>query len=106
MERILLQDSPYQLLSATTGEEALKTALAERPDIILMDVMMPGLNGFEVCRLLRSSEATRNTPIIIVTTRSSMESLEQAYASGCNDYIVKPFERLELRLKVANLLGP
>jgi CheY-like chemotaxis protein len=105
MERILLRDSPYTLLSATSGEEALKTALAERPDIILMDVMMPGLDGLEVCRRLRAEEATRNTPIILVTTRSSLEALEQGYACGCNDYIVKPFEGLELRMKVANFLG-
>jgi CheY-like chemotaxis protein len=105
MERILLRDAPYTLLSATSGEEALKTALAERPDIILMDVMMPGLDGLEVCRRLRAEEATRNTPIILVTTRSSLEALEQGYACGCNDYIVKPFEGLELRMKVANFLG-
>jgi CheY-like chemotaxis protein len=105
MERILLRDAPYTLLSATNGEEALRTALTERPDIILMDVMMPGLDGLEVCRRLRAEEATRNIPIILVTTRSSLEALEQGYACGCNDYIVKPFEGLELRMKVANFLG-
>jgi DNA-binding response OmpR family regulator len=105
MERILLQGAPYELLSARTGEEAFETALAERPDLILMDVMMPGVNGFEVCRMLRAAEATRTTPIIMVTTRSSLESLEQAYESGCNDYIVKPFEGQELRMKVTHLLG-
>jgi CheY-like chemotaxis protein len=105
MERILLRDTPYTLLSASNGEEALKLALTERPDIILMDVMMPGLNGLEVCRRLRAEEATRTTPIILVTTRSSLEALEQGYASGCNDYIVKPFEGMELRLKLANFLG-
>ena len=104
MERILLRDTPYTLLSASNGEEALKIALAERPDIILMDVMMPGLNGLEVCRRLRAEEATRTTPIILVTTRSSLEALEQGYACGCNDYIVKPFEGMELRLKAANFL--
>jgi CheY-like chemotaxis protein len=105
MERILLRDAPYTLLSASSGEEALKIALGERPDIILMDVMMPGLNGLEVCRRLRAEEATRTIPIILVTTRSSLEALEQGYASGCNDYIVKPFEGMELRMKIANFLG-
>ncbi|HYH97913.1 response regulator [Hyalangium sp.] len=105
MERILLQDGPYELLSATTGEEAVKAALAERPDAIIMDVMMPGMNGYEVCRRLRAEEATRTTPIILVTTRSSLESLERGYASGCNDYIVKPFEAMELRMKVASFVG-
>jgi DNA-binding response OmpR family regulator len=105
MERILLQDSPYEILSASNGTDAVKTALAERPDAILMDVLMPGMNGFEVCRRLRAEEATRTTPIILVTTRSSLESLEHGYESGCNDYIVKPFEAMELRMKVASFVG-
>jgi CheY-like chemotaxis protein len=105
MERILLQDGPYELISATNGDEAVKLALSERPDAIIMDVMMPGMNGYEVCRRLRTEEATRTTPIILVTTRSSLESLERGYASGCNDYIVKPFEAMELRMKVASFVG-
>jgi CheY-like chemotaxis protein len=105
MERILLQDGPYELLSAANGEDALRTALSERPDVILMDVLMPGMNGFDLCRRLRSEEATRTTPIILVTTRSNLESLERGYESGCNDYVVKPFEGLELRLKVASFVG-
>jgi CheY-like chemotaxis protein len=105
MERILLEGGPYEILSATNGEDALKTALSERPDAILMDVVMPGMSGFEVCRRLRAAEATRTTPIILVTTRSNSESLERGYASGCSDYVIKPFEAVELRLKVASFVG-
>jgi len=105
MERILLQDGPYEIFSATNGEEALKIARAEHPHAIVMDVVMPGMSGYEVCSQLRTEEATRTTPIILVTTRSSLESLEQGYASGCNDYIVKPFEAMELRMKIASFVG-
>ena len=105
MERILLQDGPYEILSATNGEEALKVALSEHPHAIVMDVVMPGMSGYEVCTRLREQEATRTTPIILVTTRSSLESLEKGYASGCNDYIVKPFEAMELRMKIASFVG-
>jgi CheY-like chemotaxis protein len=105
MERILLQDGPYEILSATNGEEALKVALSERPHAIVMDVVMPGMDGYEVCRRLRAEESSRTTPIILVTTRSSLESLERGYASGCNDYIVKPFEAMELRMKIASFVG-
>ena len=105
MERLLLQDGPYELLSASSGAEAVERALAENPQLILMDVVMPGMDGFEVCRRLRAEEATRTTPIILVTTRSSLESLEKGYASGCNDYIVKPFEAMELRMKIASFVG-
>jgi CheY-like chemotaxis protein len=105
MERILLQDGPYEILSASNGEEALKLARSERPHAIVMDVVMPGMDGYEVCTRLRAEESTRTTPIILVTTRSSLESLERGYASGCSDYIVKPFEAMELRMKIASFVG-
>lgn len=105
MERILLQDGPYEIITATSGEEALTLALSQQPHAIVMDVVMPGMNGYEVCRRLRDQESTRTTPIILVTTRSSLESLERGYASGCNDYIVKPFEAMELRMKIASFVG-
>jgi DNA-binding response OmpR family regulator len=105
MERILLQDSPYEILSASNGTDAVKTALAERPDAILMDVLMPGMNGFEVCRRLRAEEATRTTPIILVTTRGGPEHVEKGYESGCSDYVTKPFDGNELRAKIESFLG-
>lgn len=105
MERLLLQDGPYALISALGGQEALNLALAERPDLILMDVVMPGLDGFEVCRRLRAEEATRTTPIILVTTRGGAEHVEQGYESGCSDYVTKPFDGNELRAKIESFLG-
>ncbi|SES73156.1 response regulator [Stigmatella erecta] len=105
MERLLLQGEPYVLLSASNGMEAVKAAAAQQPDLILMDVVMPGMDGFEVCRLLRAEEATRATPIILVTTKASLEHVERGYESGCNDYVTKPFNGNELRAKIENFLG-
>jgi CheY-like chemotaxis protein len=105
MERLLLQDGPYELLSASSGREALEVALSACPELILMDVVMPGMDGLEVCRQLRAQEATRTIPIILVTTRGGTESSEQGYESGCSDYVTKPFDGNELRSKIEGLLG-
>lgn len=105
MERLLLQDGPYELVSATSGTEAVERALKERPELILMDVVMPGMDGFEVCRVLRAQEVTRTTPIILVTTRGGPEYVEKGYEVGCNDYVTKPFDGNELRAKIESFLG-
>jgi DNA-binding response OmpR family regulator len=105
MERMILTKLPYDLVTATNGEEAVAKALVERPDLILMDVIMPHMNGIEACRRLREQEATATTPIIMVTTRGELENIESAYANGCNDYITKPINSAELVAKMRNLLG-
>jgi DNA-binding response OmpR family regulator len=105
MERLILSHEPYDLVTAQDGREAIEKALTEKPDLILLDVVLPHLTGFEVLRRLREHEATRSTPIIMVTTRSEVESLEAAYAGGCNDYITKPIEGVELLWKVRSCLG-
>lgn len=105
VERALLEGEPYTLLSAASGAEAVALALAERPSLILMDVIMPGMDGFETCRRLRAEEATCEIPVILVTTCGTPEHIERGYESGCNDYITKPFDGDELRAKIASLLG-
>jgi CheY-like chemotaxis protein len=103
--RTLLEGASYAILSASDGQQGVETALTELPDLILMDVVMPGMDGFEACRRLRAMPPTREIPIILMTTRSSPEHVERGYESGCNDYIIKPFDGDELRAKVQNLLG-
>jgi CheY-like chemotaxis protein len=105
MERALLEKEPYTLVSAMSGQEAVTVALAEQPDLILMDVVMPGMDGFEACRRLRSEGPTRKTPIILVTTRGSHAHIERGYESGCTDYVIKPFDAAVLRAKIASLVG-
>lgn len=105
MEQLLLQNGPYELLCATSGAEAVERALKEHPELILMDVVMPGMDGFEVCRVLRAQELTRTIPIILVTTRGGPEHVEKGYESGCSDYVTKPFDGNELRAKIESFLG-
>ena len=105
MERMLLNGSGFELFTAMNGEEAVSVALAKHPDLILMDVVMPKMNGFEACQQLRQLDETREIPIILVTTRGEYENVEQGYASGCDDYVTKPISNIELTSKIRNLLG-
>src|SRR5438067_11357819 len=90
MERMILNKGPYDLVTATNGEEAVAKALHERPDLILMDVVMPKMNGFDACRRIRQEDPIRATPIIMVTTRGEVQNRETGFESGCNDYVTKP----------------
>jgi DNA-binding response OmpR family regulator len=93
------------VVSARDGQEGVEKAESERPDLILMDVMMPRMNGFEACRRLHEGERTRDIPVIMVSTRGELESVESGYESGCADYVTKPINGLELLSKVRSHLG-
>lgn len=105
MEKMILSREPYELVTARDGFEAVQKAASERPDLILLDVVMPNLTGFEALKQLRAAEATRATPVIMVTTRGEAENVESGYASGCSDYITKPIDSAELLAKVRNYLA-
>lgn len=94
----------YTVSLAEDGVQALEMARAERPDLILLDVMMPGLTGFEVARQLRESPDTADQLIILLTARTEPEDLEQGKALGVDDYVTKPFSPLELSMRVAAIL--
>jgi CheY-like chemotaxis protein len=105
-EKMILRGSGrYVLLEAKDGAEAVAMAKVEKPDLIVMDIVMPKMDGIEACRVLRSDEATKEIPIIMVTTRGEAENVEAGYAAGCNDYITKPVNSGELMKKVENLIG-
>lgn len=105
MEKMLLEGGPFDLITAKDGQEAVDKALAESPDLILLDVVMPNMDGFEACRTLRSNGTTSETPIIMVTTRGEESQMETGFAAGCNDYVTKPINGTELLTKVRNFLG-
>ena len=105
MERMILQGEPYDVVTARDGDEAIAQALDERPDLILLDIVMPKKDGFEVCGLLRSHADTRHTPILLVSTRGEPQNVEAGFASGCNDFITKPVDRLVLLSKIRSHLG-
>lgn len=105
MERMVLKNGPYEIATAADGQEAVERAWTERPDLIVMDVIMPRMTGFEALRALRGREETRDVPVILVTTRGEPANVEEGYESGCTDYLTKPFEPEELLAKVNGYLG-
>lgn len=105
MEKLILRNSPYELLTATNGEEAVQRAAEHHPDLILLDVVMPKMGGFDACKAIRGNAATRNVPIIMVTTRGEAQNVEQGWANGCTDYVTKPINPVELLAKVRSFLG-
>ena len=90
----------YDIIDATSGEEALEILEEEKVDLILLDIMMPGMDGFEVCRRLREKPETKEIPIIFITAKNDEDSIEKAYDIGGSDYITKPFKPKELRARV------
>lgn len=105
MEKLILSNGPYELITANNGEEAVKKAAEHQPDLILLDVIMPKMGGFEACRRIRAAETTRTIPVIMVTTRGEAANVEAGWANGCTDYVTKPINSAELLAKVRDLLG-
>jgi DNA-binding response OmpR family regulator len=105
LHRMMLKDDPYELVIARDGQEAVEKAAAERPDIIFLDVVMPRMDGIAACTAMRQAEATRQTPILMVTTRGEPQHVEAGYAAGCTEYITKPFNGAELRARLKHYLG-
>lgn len=105
MEVTILRRFHFEVATAADGQEGLEKALADPPDLVLMDVVMPRLTGFEACRQMRAHPALRDLPIILVTTRGEDESVRTGFACGCTDYITKPINGLEMIAKVKQHLG-
>ncbi|RUM44144.1 MAG: hybrid sensor histidine kinase/response regulator, partial [Desulfocapsa sp.] len=100
----ILRGADYQVLTAGNAEEALQLIENQLPDIILLDVMMPGMDGFSLCRKLKKNEKYADIPLIFITSLSQQEDIVAGFNAGGNDYIVKPFNRQELLARVRNHL--
>lgn len=94
----------YNVVKCSNGLDALTTVEESKPDLILLDLMMPGLNGYEVCQKLRQQYNQIELPIILVTAKNHLEDLTQGFKTGANDYLAKPFHNEELRSRVENQL--
>lgn len=103
--QILERSTSYRCVTASDGQEAVEKATEERPDLILMDVVMPRMNGFEACQQMRQQQSTRDIPIVLVTTRGEEHYVEAGFQSGCNDYITKPVVATELVALLQSYLG-
>jgi CheY-like chemotaxis protein len=104
MHRMMLHGQGYELLFARDGREAVDKAVAERPDLILMDLSMPRMSGLEACQELRRREETARTPILLVTTRGEAADRKAGFQVGCTEYLTKPFDGVELVVKVREYL--
>ena len=105
MTQMVLARGSYRVITAGDGEEAVRKAVAERPDLIILDVVMPRADGFAALARLREHESTRGTPVIMLTTRGEEAHVERAMAIGCTDYMTKPVDSVELAEKVRGHLG-
>ena len=99
----LLTKNGYQVITAESGEEGVETAKKELPDLVLMDVVMPGLNGYQATRTLTRDEATKNIPIIVCTSKGQETDKIWGLRQGAQDYLVKPINSEELLSKIAAL---
>jgi CheY-like chemotaxis protein len=94
----LLND--YDVIVAISGQSALEVAYEENPDLILLDIMMPVMDGYEVCEKLKNDETTKNIPVVFITAKTDEDSIERAYEVGGIDYVTKPFKPRELLARV------
>lgn len=101
----IFRDQGHDVLTADNGEAAIETALTERPDLILLDIAMPGMDGVDVARQLRAEACMSATRILMVTSQSDSRSIARATEAGADDYVCKPFDTPTLLAKAANLLG-
>jgi DNA-binding response OmpR family regulator len=95
-----LVQNGHEVLTATNGLEALQMLGDINPDLLLLDVMMPGMSGFDVLARLRSEEATKSLPIIMLTARAQESDSERGFTLGANDYMLKPFSPRELMNRI------
>jgi PAS domain S-box-containing protein len=103
--RKLLTDKGYQVRPALNGEVALKAVQSQTPDLILLDIMMPGMDGYEVCKVLKSAEETSDIPVIFISALTEVEGILKAFQSGGVDYITKPFRPEEVLARVQTHLA-
>lgn len=103
--QIRLTASGYEVLNACDGPEGLKLAQKEKPDLILLDVLMPNMDGFQTLEKLKEDNQTKPIPVIMLTAKSQLEDVTKATNLGAEDYVVKPFDHIAMLGKIKKTLG-
>jgi DNA-binding response OmpR family regulator len=101
----LMREAGYDVTVASNGTDAIDLAMKLRPDLVVLDVMLPEVNGFEVCRRIREGRATQGVRVLMLTAHGRESEMEKGLAAGANAYMTKPFSTKELVDTVADLLG-
>jgi twitching motility two-component system response regulator PilG len=104
LESILLTTRGYRVTGVTNGGAALEAIIADRPDLVLLDIMMPGIDGFEVCRIIKSDPATRDIPVVMLTAKKSTYDQTRGLEAGASAYITKPFKSQKIAEVIEGLL--
>ena len=99
-EKMMLAGQGYDLQTASDGDEALSSVAKTQPDLILLDIMMPKMDGIETLKRLKDDPDTSHIPVVMVTTKGEPDLIEKAFQAGCDDYITKPLDKLELMTKI------
>ena len=99
-----LADEDYEISMAFDGQQTLDAVAESQPDLILLDIMMPRLSGYEVCQQLKQDKRTKDIPILMVTALAEKADIEKAVEAGCDDFLSKPVNSLELKTRVRSLL--
>ena len=100
----IVKEEGYEVLTAEDGNEGLRLLRSERPDLVLLDIMMPGKTGFEVCREVKADKSMCSTYVILLTAMGQDRDMEDGYQSGADEYITKPFSPRALRRRLHELL--
>ncbi len=102
---ILRMIGGYEVVAANNGEEAVQLALKEIPDLILTDVRMPKMSGYEACQRIKANPTTKHIPVVFLTARGQEQEVQAGIAAGGDEYLLKPFEQAQLIKKVADILA-
>ena len=102
--RIRLEANDYQVISAGDGASGWKIVEEERPDLVLLDLILPVIGGYEVCELIKGNKHTKNIPVIILSAKSMIKDVNRAFEAGAEDYILKPYDWEQVILKISKFI--
>lgn len=94
----------YDVLSATNGVEAVEVATAEDPDLVILDIMMPRMDGYEACERIKANDKTKDTPIVFLSAKAQLADIDRGTVSGVSEYLTKPFDPAELAAVIERLV--